>query len=179
MKWNLYAWLIAVLIMGTACGSSRKVSNRSETTTNATNAEDKKFRTTYSAKLGVTLPANYNKQLVLNVADWMGTPYKYGGLNKKGIDCSGFVNQLYLNVYKKQLVRSTSDLFNKAIPVPRKQLKEGDLVFFKINTKLPGHSGVFLFGSYFAHASTSKGVMVSSLDEPYWTKYFAGGGRWK
>ena len=54
---------------------------------------------------------------------------------------------------------------------------EGDLVFFRVNSKQVSHVGIYLMNNYFVHASTSKGVMISNLNEEYWQKYFEGIGR--
>jgi lipoprotein Spr len=56
-------------------------------------------------------------------------------------------------------------------------MREGDLVFFKIGQNTVSHVGVYLTNDRFVHASTSSGVMISDLKEPYWKKYYAGGGR--
>ena len=59
----------------------------------------------------------------------------------------------------------------------KEELKEGDLVFFKINSKSISHVGVYLGDDKFAHASSSKGVMISNLNEAYWKRYYYKGGR--
>ena len=107
----------------------------------------------------------------------MGVPYKYGGNDKKGVDCSGFINIIYPPVYNIKVPRASALMYKEAQPLEKKQLREGDIVFFKINTREVGHAGIFLFEDYFVHASTTRGVMISRLGETYWTKYFVGGGR--
>jgi lipoprotein Spr len=62
-------------------------------------------------------------------------------------------------------------------PVSREELKEGDLVFFKINSRSITHVGIYLGNNRFAHASSSRGVVLSNLDEPYYKRYFYKGGR--
>jgi lipoprotein Spr len=62
-------------------------------------------------------------------------------------------------------------------PINKSELKEGDLVFFKIGSRSITHMGVYMGNNKFAHASTSKGVMISDLDEAYWRKYYYKGGR--
>ena len=62
-------------------------------------------------------------------------------------------------------------------PVSREDLKEGDLVFFKINSRTISHVGIYLGNNRFAHASSSRGVVLSNLDEPYYKRYFYKGGR--
>jgi lipoprotein Spr len=62
-------------------------------------------------------------------------------------------------------------------PLNKEELKEGDLVFFKINSRAISHVGVYLGDNKFAHASSSRGVMISNLNEPYWRRYYYKGGR--
>ncbi|KJG09815.1 peptidase P60 [Photobacterium kishitanii] len=102
---------------------------------------------------------------------WKGTPYRYGGSSKKGIDCSAFVQVGYSSVYQKLLPRTTLELVKKGKQVKRNTAKEGDLVFFRTgrNTR---HVGIYLGNSEFLHASQSKGVMISRLDNPYWKRHF-------
>ncbi len=137
---------------------------------------DKK-RNYYAEKLGIQLNKEYDAALLKEVIDWLGTPYVYGGKDKTGTDCSGFVLQVYKVVYGINTARSANGIYEESVKVKRDKLKQGELVFFKINTEKIGHVGIFLQDSYFIHASTSKGVMVSSLDLEYWTKYFVSGGR--
>ena len=103
--------------------------------------------------------------------NWKATPYKLGGLSKRGIDCSGFVQVTFKSRFGVELPRDTNHQSKIGSRIPQKKLKAGDLVFFK--TK-PGvrHVGIFLENRRFLHASTSKGVMISSLDNVYWSKKY-------
>ena len=94
-----------------------------------------------------------------------------GGLNRNGIDCSGFVHVTFRDVFKKDLPRSTELLAKVGKPVPTDALKVGDLVFFKTGFK-DRHVGIYTGGGQFIHASKSRGVMESSLNNPYWTKHY-------
>lgn len=112
------------------------------------------------------------------IEDWYGVPYRYGGTCRTGIDCSAFVKELYSDVYGAQIKRTSREQFAISNLVKsKKELKEGDLVFFKIRSKNITHVGVYLHNGKFVHASRSKGVVISSLDDSYWSKYYAGGGR--
>lgn len=115
------------------------------------------------------------------VADWIGTPYRFGNNSKKGTDCSGFAYLLYLDVYDINISRSSSSsLMGKSQRVSRNNLQEGDLVFFNINNRRGGrasHVGVYLKDDKFAHASTRQGVIISSLNEPYYKRTYIGAGR--
>jgi cell wall-associated NlpC family hydrolase len=113
-----------------------------------------------------------------DAAHWIGTPYRMGGEDHNGIDCSGYVNRLYQEVAGQALPRSSGDLWQKGEALGIGNLEPGDLVFFQ--TTGPdevSHVGVSLGGREFTHASTSKGVTISSMDEPYWHEHFTGARR--
>jgi len=107
------------------------------------------------------------QQLRSEVQQWVGTPHRMGGASLKGTDCSGFVQRLYRDIFQQQIPRSTSRQVRAGQPINKKQLRPGDLVFFRIPYKGP-HVGIYLGQAQFAHASTSKGVMISSLGNDYW-----------
>ena len=108
---------------------------------------------------------------------WDGTPYKYSGDSKSGIDCSSLVARLYKKAYKKDIKAPSAVLYQRSRKISRSSLREGDLVFFKIESSNITHVGVYLQDGKFVHASTKRGVTVSSLDEKYYQKYFYTGGR--
>lgn len=118
---------------------------------------------------------------VSEINSWLGTPYKYGGNQKQvGTDCSGFVTSVFHKTTDVKLPRSAGEIYAVGVSVPVKDLKLGDLVFFK-NT-IPGKSGVHHVGIYlgdldFVHASTTEGVVVSNLLETYYKEKYAGARR--
>ncbi|MDQ3048077.1 MAG: NlpC/P60 family protein [Bacteroidota bacterium] len=111
------------------------------------------------------------------VYEWKGTRYKYAGKTKKGIDCSGFVSELYRQAYCIELHGGSKDLWPLVHPVEREELREGDILFFKIRKGQISHVGVYLGNNKFAHASVHSGVIISGLEEDYYKKYFFKGGR--
>ncbi|HKR04318.1 MAG TPA: NlpC/P60 family protein [Bacteroidia bacterium] len=131
----------------------------------------------FSQVFGFEVPGIFNSALYDTIAEWLGTPYCYSGKNEKGIDCSGFVNMIYRSVYGILLNGNSRDLFKTSHHLSKNKLKEGDLVFFKINHRKVSHVGLYLGDRKFAHSSTSNGVTISDLDEPYYKKHYAGGGR--
>ena len=118
-----------------------------------------------------------NIKLYSFIDEWYGTKYKYGGLLKSGVDCSGFCNVLYNEVYNTQIQRTTSELFKKINKTNKKNLREGDFVFFDISSKKNSHVGIYLKNNRFVHASSSRGVVISSLENPYYKKAYTKGGR--
>lgn len=131
----------------------------------------------FSQIMGVALSATSNLKLYQFVYDWIGTPYSLGGGTKKGIDCSRFAFELYNKVFSTVIGNNSRNIFSMVNPVNKEELKEGDLVFFKIGSRSITHMGVYMGNNKFAHASTSKGVMISDLDEAYWRRYYYKGGR--
>lgn len=132
-----------------------------------------------SILLGVDINLEDNHKLYLEAANWIGIPYRGGGDSKKGTDCSGMVYQIYRKVYRTQVPRNTEDLKDKSSKVAKRNLKEGDLVFFSSNRskRKVAHVGIYLKNGKFIHSSTSRGVIVSKLSEDYYTRHWMGGGR--
>jgi cell wall-associated NlpC family hydrolase len=115
--------------------------------------------------------SNLRERLNHHYLAWRGVPYKTGGNDKRGIDCSGFVHLAYKNTMGITVPRSTKLLSKTGIEISRKQLAVGDLVFFKTGLAKQ-HVGIYIGNSQFIHASTSKGVMKSNLKSPYWSKHY-------
>ncbi len=137
------------------------------------------------AELALTQTVGYSSRelkktpLLKFITEWYGTPYRYGHCEKKGIDCSCFCKLLYESVYAQTLPRTVSELHSASNKISLRKLKEGDLVFFNLNASHPDHVGIYLKEGYFIHASSSKGVMVSSLKSEYYKKGFYSAGRFK
>ena len=131
----------------------------------------------YSQVFGFAIPDEFNCRLYDEISSWLGTPYRYAGKNEKGIDCSGFVNRIYLNVYGLPLCGNSSVLYQSIDHIKKNKLKEGDLVFFKIHRKRISHVGIYLGENKFVHSSRTNGVIVSDLDDLYYKKRFICGGR--
>ena len=135
-----------------------------------------------SEALGIEIDDSDDFVLLEAVAGWLGVPYKYGGSTKKGVDCSGFIVNIYNDVYGIKLYRSSADMKAKNCKsIPDKKLRMGDLVFFATgkSRKKVNHVGIYLKDNKFVHASSSRGVIVSSLKEPYYTRTFVTAGKVK
>jgi len=115
---------------------------------------------------------NTVKNLILKeFKGWEGTPHKMGGNSKRGIDCSGFAHHIYTKLFNLNVPRTTRQFFTTGIKINKTQLKPGDLVAFKPHS-YPRHVGVYIGNNKFIHASTTKGVMMSDLSNPYWIKHY-------
>lgn len=132
----------------------------------------------YAALLNVVPEAIANVSLYHFIDEWYGVRYRLGGTSKAGIDCSAFMQKLYEQVFGMNLLRTAMDQFGMSNLIWNKtQCKEGDLVFFNIKGSRISHVGLYLMNNFFVHASSSQGIMISSLDDKYWNKYFACAGR--
>ncbi|OFY34853.1 MAG: hypothetical protein A2W91_04380 [Bacteroidetes bacterium GWF2_38_335] len=132
----------------------------------------------YSHQFGVELEGTECIELLIEIDQWLGTPYRYGKKEKQvGSDCSGFVTSVYKNVYGAELSRSSHDIYKDVTPVGRDELQAGDILFFKIRGNNISHVGVFIAGTKFAHASIYRGVVIDDLEDEYYDKHFFSGGR--
>ncbi|WP_439881117.1 C40 family peptidase [Pontibacter sp. MBLB2868] len=132
----------------------------------------------YSQKLNMRFTKPKSWQLAQTVTRWIGTPYRYGRSSRKGTDCSGFVSSIYREVYGIRLSRSSKSMFRDVQHIKKDEMQTGDLVFFRRGPKQPiFHVGIYLKNNKFIHSATNGGVMVSSLNEPYYRNYFYAGGR--
>jgi len=155
-------------------------SSKSTNTTKKTTIKKPNDLAEISEILDVSESTLKNKNLYNFLIDWYGTPYKYGGMNEDGIDCSGFTNILYKEIYKIQIPRVSKDIAENVKRKYTEDLKEGDLVFFSFGkTGIVNHVGIYLHNNKFVHASTSKGVIISNLTEPYYGDYLVKCGSYK
>jgi len=188
-----YILILALVFELTSCKSKQKSiepsSNQQSSSSKGKKTQKKKQSETLAKTktvkpdlqniLGVSSKEIKKNDLYRFVEDWYGVPYKYGGCKKSGVDCSCFTNILYEQVYKQKLIGNAAELYKNADKISLHKAKEGDLVFFKINVPYISHVGILLRDEHFVHASSSKGVIVSSLNEAYYKKYFHSAGRIK
>jgi murein DD-endopeptidase / murein LD-carboxypeptidase len=178
---NTIFYFILPLLLTLAMSSCRshKEATTSTATEKTTTSKSKKIESKYAQLLQVDESKINNIPLYAFIDDWYGVPYKYGGKNKSGIDCSNFTATLYSNVYSKSITGTSSSLFNQCKVISKDHLKEGDLLFFKIDGDAISHIGIYLQNNKFVHATTKKGVMINDLDEAYYKKYYYKAGRMK
>ncbi|HDM8213878.1 TPA: C40 family peptidase [Vibrio harveyi] len=126
-------------------------------------------------QVNASLPVNQllsdNQDLYQFYNEWEGTPYRLGGTKKSGIDCSAFVQKAFVEAYKMSLPRTTRQQSKQGVEMSWSDAQQGDLVFFKTK-RSTYHVGIYLGNKQFMHASTSKGVIISRIDNPYWASKF-------
>jgi cell wall-associated NlpC family hydrolase len=130
----------------------------------------------YSALLNVETDLLTNAPLLEHIDEWYGTRYRMGGTTKNGIDCSAFVQTIYLSAFGVALPRTAREQYKSSHIISATELEEGDLVFFNTRGGV-SHVGIYLQNNKFVHASVSSGVTISDMYDPYYMKHFIGAGR--
>ncbi|MFM1793994.1 MAG: hypothetical protein RL642_379 [Bacteroidota bacterium] len=130
----------------------------------------------YAILLDIEVEQLSNKKLIEYIHQWWAVPYRIGGSTMSGIDCSNFVKGLTGYAYGLDLPRTSREQAAYCREITREELKEGDLVFFNTGRGI-SHVGLYMANNKFVHASTSMGVVISSLDEPYWKRRYVKSGR--
>lgn len=174
--------LIVIILIGltTACSSSRRfardpIYDAGKNTTQKKHKNDSKKTTAGNTK---KLDAS-TRQLIDEAEGWLGTRYIYGGHSKSGTDCSGFVMEVYRNAANIKLPRTTVEQRNFCRNINFDKLDAGDLVFFT-SRKGKGkvsHVGIYIGDGKMIHASSSRGVIISRLDEKYYVTNYHSSGR--
>ena len=125
----------------------------------------------YSIQMDIAVEDINNIPLLQKIDEWWGTPYVLGGSSKRGVDCSYFTLDVMNAMYNTNLKRTAAEQYTQSEKIDWSDLKEGDLIFFKTDaSRSISHVGIYMTNNKFAHASTSQGVTISDLSEPYWQK---------
>ncbi len=122
-------------------------------------------------------PGATRSKLMQAVMAYIGTPYRIGGVDHSGIDCSGFSMVVFNSVFDVELPHSALEQSSLGDRVSKDNLQPGDLVFFKTVGNRISHVGIYLGDDLFANASVSQGVTISSLDSRYYKRRYAGARR--
>ncbi|MBO9674867.1 MAG: C40 family peptidase [Sphingobacteriaceae bacterium] len=149
LKRNIF-FLIIIVFFLSSCGT-RKYTVKSDTK---------------ASKAADAMASLKSKQLYRFINEWTGVKYRFGGLDKNGIDCSGFAFLLEKEIYGITLPRISREQANVVKRKNVDNLKEGDLVFFSFGGNDVDHVGVYLNSGFFVHASTTRGVIVDDLTLP-------------
>lgn len=150
----LFALTIACIVLLSACATRKPAAST----------------LTKAAKAAEVMANLKSKSLYRFINDWTGVTYRLGGLDKKGIDCSGFALLLEKEIYGLSLPRRSKDQASAIKEKKLSELKEGDLIFFSFGGNEVDHVGVYLNTNFFVHASTTRGVIVDDLNLPAYQK---------
>ena len=166
MKYILF--ILSLSLIFTGCSRKPKSYNKPKTYKKQTKTP---VHVTPPTKTTSKKPSSTLNKIYTEYRQWQGTPYQYGGTTKGGVDCSGFVLQTYKKLFSIRLPRSTKEQVTQGKRVYINQLSAGDLVFFKTGWNVR-HVGIYLEKGKFAHASSSKGVVISTMYTGYWKKNY-------
>ena len=117
--------------------------------------------------------------LIKAAQQYRGLPYRYGGLDRRGLDCSGLVFLSFRDSLQVEVPRRAEDLYHWTERLEREQIQPGDLVFFEQGGRI-FHVGIYIGEGWFFHSASSgpkTGVLYSRLDEDFWSRNYAGAGR--
>ena len=165
-----------------SCGSSRTVTARGGGAktghTRPSGTTGKGTATTYKT-VDVSKYGSAAARLVAEASSWQGTPYTWGGNTRDGVDCSGFVVQVYKKEFGISLPRTSASQHKYCKAIKREDLVPGDLVFFATSREHSdvSHVGIYVGSGQMIHASSSKGVITSDLTSDYYSSHFYGAGR--
>ena len=118
---------------------------------------------------GLPDDSTYRQKMYGFISDWWKTPYKWGGVSGRGIDCSAFTRILFKEVYHVQLPRTSREQYKLGKLVKTDDLSTGDLLFFK-NSRGIWHVGTYIYEGFFVHSSSHEGVHVSNISENYYAQ---------
>ena len=153
---------------------NKNISNNNSYSYNTNNENSSKSKNKKSSKEGPNAKA---ASILSDAEKYLGAPYRAGGMTYSGFDCSGFVNTVFAENNIK-LTRRSADQAKEGVGINIENVKHGDLLFFATaGGKRVSHVGIVHTITddgeiKFIHASTSKGVIISSLEEAYWDKAF-------
>ena len=169
MRRSLYIFAIVSVLLATGCKSSKTV-------TGSTSSYDKNR----PDDTRIEIPELYGdeKLLVDEALTWLGTRYKYGGKDYNGTDCSGLTMQVYMKALGIALPRSSREQQQFCKSIHKSKLNAGDLVFFctgRDKTRV-SHVGLYVGNGQIIHSSASRGVIVSRLEEKYYTSTYHSSG---
>ena len=164
--------VIFIALLYTSCKSKKIITDASK----ALAIPSGSIKERYASLMDVKEKDLDNEKLYRFIDNWIGVPYRNGGMDKRGVDCSGFTILLAKEIYNKPLSRTARSIADNVKRKYEQDLKEGDLVFFDFDGQKFSHVGIYLHNNKFVHASTSKGVIISDLKDPWYYKYFSRAG---
>jgi lipoprotein Spr len=156
-------------------GPAASTENNSNNSKSAEASKTLALQLKYSQLMNTDAQQVQNIPLYQSIDSWYGAPYRYGGTTKDGIDCSAFVESIFMTAFGITLPRTAREQYKATRHISRTELQEGDLLFFNTRGGV-SHVGIYLQNNKFVHASVS-GVTISDMFEPYYVKHFIAAGR--
>ena len=156
-------FILLIIISYSSCKSSKSISRNKKTPVKTVKTE--------------TRPLSNTEKIIAYAKKFKGVKYKWGGTTKAGMDCSGLIYESF-RVHDIYLPRISRDMAKKGVKIPLKKAQKGDLLFFKTKNRRHRINHVGLVTSTeggklkFIHVTTSKGVIISTIEDPYWNSSF-------
>lgn len=181
-RFNRVGYVCLLLLLGFFAGCQSDVRFASQrpiipsTTASSQNKDGKKITYPDVPPTIIHPPATYNsnsERLVQIAKEWIGTPYLYGGNTKEGVDCSGYVKNVY-SAIGINLPRTSKQMYDFAAPTTKPSV--GDLVFFSKNGKI-NHVAIYLDENKIIHSASKKGVIIQEIAGTDLEKRLAGYGK--
>ena len=165
---HLFIVSVAAVIL-TACGSSKSTGST---------GSYKPVELSWPSGSKTAAMAPQSQALLSAAHEWLGVPYRYGGNDRKGVDCSGLVLQVYKDALGIKLPRNSREQHDYCTAIAKGNLTPGDLIFFATgkDKKRVSHVGIFIGDNLMIHASASKGVILSDINSQYYARTYAGSG---
>lgn len=137
----------------------------------------KKYNPNTPRRIAETPPAlttNGYLRLGFIIQKYLGKPYMGKSKYREGIDCSMFVREVYKAFDKTLLPRTVKAQYQQGTDVPRRRIRFGDLLFFETVRGRASHVGIYVGYNQFVHASSSRGVIITNMEERYWSTKLLG-----
>jgi|GEM_PF-400601 cell wall-associated NlpC family hydrolase len=171
LNWKVLGMAFAIISLS-SCGSTQRISSYSQKSPQS----DNPYHDIYFNESAEAIPTKI-RRIADNALSFRGTPYSYGGTTKNGMDCSGLI---YVSFQEENvsIPRISRNMAKTGKRLRQRQIEPGDLLFFQTSKshKRINHVGLVLesnAGSIkFIHSTTSRGVIVSTLKNPYWKRHF-------
>lgn len=176
---------VSLALAMASCGSTKHTAhhNYKASSTKTEKSSDrrapKRVTTEPRRHIDLNSPANpVTKKLLTEADSWIGTPYAWGGNDRSGVDCSGFVLQVYLRSLEISLPRTSEQQQQYCRSIDKADLRPGDLLFFTVRGgDRVGHVGIYIGDGQMVHSSSSKGVIITPVDNPYFVTNYHSAGR--
>jgi lipoprotein Spr len=168
-----FVFSITIVLIISSCSSSVRFTSNNANTANSPKSE-KSNKQNYNKNIQNDV---FSDNLVKEAESWIGTPYKYGGESRNGVDCSGFVLQVY-TALGVRIPRTSNQQYDYVKKIDFDDKKTGDLIFFSKNSKI-NHVGIYLGSGEMIHASSNNGVVKQLIDDYYFGDKIVGVGRVK
>lgn len=182
------AAVIAAAAVGvSSCGSSKSISGDKGYVKTTKHGNNKKSASSGHSGASKAAKTHFDTDgldaataaVIAEAESWQGTPYAWGGNTREGVDCSGFVTQVYLRALGIALPRTSRTQQEYCSGINKKDMVPGDLLFFTTSDKHSNvsHVGIYVGADRMIHSSSSRGVIVTDINSDYWLKHFHSAGR--